>query len=63
MSYRKGQQIDSIAEFDSSDTDMFLISYYKWPKHRRFLESWQYSLLKKFIQNGLVFEAIKEETK
>lgn len=58
--YIKGRQITSIGEFENSKNHWFIVRYGNNLKttHRGFLISWQYAVLKKFIDNGYVFEAI-----
>ena len=59
--YKQGKQICSIADFDNSDRDYFIIRFGNKPqtKHRSFLISWQYRTLSQFIERGRVFEADK----
>ena len=57
--YQKGKQICSVSDFENSSCEYFKVMFGKADKtmHRSFLIGWQYRTLKKFIDNGWVFEA------
>ena len=61
--YQKGTQIRSIAEFEECGSKWFIVTFGGTHKtlHRAFLISWQYRLLKTFIDNGLVNIAVQKE--
>lgn len=62
--YRKGKQIDSIAEFERSKSQWFVVKYGAREKttHIGWVMSWQYRMLKDCINAGRLYEA-KEEQK
>ena len=58
--YKRGKEIQSIAAFDKSDKDFFIVYFGSTnPKtrHKAFLESWQYRVLKRHIKRGWIYEA------
>ncbi len=61
--YSQGKPIRSVAEFEQYDGTFFVVKFGNRGKtiHRAFLISWQYGFLKKFIEQGWVFEAIKDD--
>ena len=62
--YKKGKQIRSISEYEISTKlngqKMFWINCGPkgYVRHVGWIESWQYRLLKQFIEGGFVFEAV-----
>lgn len=64
--YKRGKQIRSISDYEVStklnNQKMFWINCGRgqngYVRHVGWIESWQYSLLKRFIENGYVYEAI-----
>ena len=59
--YEQGKQINSVAEFENTTCDWFIIRFgdkYR-TRHRGFLISWQYRVLKGFIDAGRVYEAAR----
>lgn len=60
--YRKGKQIVSIAEFEQSKSEWFVVKYGAREKttHIGWIISWQYRMLKNLIEAGRLYEA-KEE--
>lgn len=65
--YKQGKRIYSMLDFEESDNDWFKVNFGNHTKtvHRAFLLSWQYRLLKQFIDNKRVFiaERINNETR
>lgn len=61
--YRKGKQIDSIAEFEQSKSQWFVVKYGAREKttHIGWITSWQYRMLKDCINAGRLYEAEMEE--
>lgn len=61
--YQKGPPIRSIAEFEECSSKWFIVTFGGTHKtlHRAFLISWQYRLLKHFIDDGLVNVAVPKE--
>jgi hypothetical protein len=58
--YKRGKAIKSIAAFDKSDKDFFIVYFGSTnPKtrHKAFLASWQYRVLKWHIERGWIYEA------
>lgn len=57
--FKTGKQIKSISDFDQSECMYFKVRFGNklQTKHKSFLTSWQYILLKRFIQAGSIFEA------
>ena len=62
--YKKGKQIRSISEYEISTKingqKMFWIACgpQGYVRHVGWIESWQYRLLKQFIDNGYLYEAV-----
>lgn len=65
--YKRGKRIRSISEYEISTKlngqKMFWIQCTPqgYVRHVGWIESWQFSLLKMFIENGYVYEAILKE--
>jgi len=61
--YSQGKPIRSMAEFEQYDGIFFVVKFGNGSRtmHRTFLISWQYRSLKKFIDQGCVFEAVKDD--
>lgn len=61
--FRQGKQITSLNDFENYTGDWFSVQFGRTLKatHRGFLISWQYRQLKKFIDNGWVFETERIE--
>lgn len=59
--YKKNKKINTISDFDNSECLFFKVDFGNGYKtmHRSFLISWQYRLLKSFIEKGRVFETEK----
>lgn len=58
--YTKGKKIRTIADFDKSKSEMFVVHLGKdMTRSRGFLISWQYRVLESHINKGNVFEAVK----
>lgn len=58
--YMKGKKIRTIADFDKSKSEMFVVHLGKdMTRSRGFLISWQYRVLELHINQGHVFEAVK----
>ena len=57
--YKKGKQINSIAEFEQSSCEFFIWNYAT--RHRSILQSLQYRTLKGIITHGYLYEAKKIE--
>jgi hypothetical protein len=55
--YKKGKQINSIAEFERSSCEFFIWNYAT--RHHTVLESLQYRTLKEIIKHGCLYEAKK----
>jgi hypothetical protein len=58
--YKRGKLIESMADFEKSDKDFFIVYFgctNPKTRHKAFLISWQYRVLKDFIDKGWVFEA------
>lgn len=62
--YKKDKLVESVAEFEESKKEWFVVQYGKNSKttHRAFLESWQYHVLKIFIDNKRIYEAERINT-
>ena len=62
--YKRGRQICSMGDFEQSESKYFIIYFGSTcprTRHRGFLISWQYRVLKNFIDRGHVWEAVKRE--
>lgn len=58
--YKRGKLIESVADFEKSDKDFFIVYFGSTnPKtrHKAFLSSWQYRVLKRHIERGWIYEA------
>ena len=57
--YKQGKKIHSVGDFERSSCFFFKVQFGNRFKtiHRSFLISWQYRTLKRFIDNGWVYEA------
>lgn len=57
--YKTGKQIQTVADFENSKCDYFVVTFGNRtaPRHRAFLISWQYRTLKNFIDRGWIYEA------
>lgn len=53
--YKQGRKIETVADFEKSKCTYFKI--YGKSTHRAWIESWQYRVLKNFIQLGAIYEA------
>jgi hypothetical protein len=64
--YKSGKQIQSISEFDQSNCTYFMVNFGDGlrTKHKSFIYSWQYRIVKHFIERGSIFEAtlIKQDS-
>lgn len=60
--YKQGRQIMSMADFEKSKCDYFMLqSVIGFSLVNRLLvTSWQYQTLKDYIDSGCVFEAVKD---
>ena len=62
--YIRHRVLESVADFEESDATWFIVYFgCTHPKttHRAFLVSWQYMLLKRFIDRGWIWEAKRIE--
>jgi hypothetical protein len=53
--YKQGRKIESVADFEKSKCTYFKV--HGKSTHRAWIESWQYRVLKMFIQSGAIYEA------
>lgn len=64
--YKKGRKIFTLNDFETTDNDLFIVQF-GWDRslektlHRGFLISWQYRMLRDFILNGQVYEAVQKD--
>lgn len=53
--YKKGKKIETVADFEKSKCEYFKV--HERTTHRAWIESWQYRVLKNYINAGAIFEA------
>ena len=53
--YKQGRKIETVADFEKSKCTYFKV--HGKSTHRAWIESWQYRVLKMFIQSGAIYEA------
>jgi hypothetical protein len=53
--YKQGRKIESVADFEKSKCTYFKV--HGKSTHRAWIESWQYRVLKNFINAGVIYEA------
>ena len=58
--YTRGKMIESVADFEKSTATWYKVRFgnKEQTRHRGFLISWQYHLLKSFIDRRWIFEAV-----
>ena len=58
--YKRGKMIESVADFEKSTATFYKVRFgnEERTRHRGFLISWQYHLLKNFIDSRRIFEAV-----
>ena len=62
--YAEGKLIRSVADFERSNADLYIVSYGGYKKtttHRGWIMSWQYQYLKNMIRRGWLHEAKRVE--
>ena len=58
--YKRGKMIESVADFEKSTATWYIVRFgdEERTRNRGFLISWQYFLLKRFIDRRWIFEAV-----